>query len=561
SGKPGAVHLVELPRTLQEAINSSKAIHSGRHLGSYTKPSDEIAKEAEAFLSEHGDDACSAKSALREAFSALQKEMRSSLENQSLLTNTLKSLDPDGDIAKQFSNGVNNSFYENSPSYQKLKDILGGAETQAEKLAPVVEEGFSAKSALGTAARALEFFGSAVGGAVVEYFTDAPSLNDGEQELIDRINSQSYQRPEVTDSMRAAAAADDTLDGPESAYGATSYAGQNDNFDRPSNPDDSPSERGPGPGMNNQGYQGTATDTYDTPSEQGPGPGMTSTSSSVSMRDSVYNQLDPSQPDPSNVAPAELESAMNQTAAVGYQAPQTAQDFEPVEPIDAPPEAPEVSEPAPTDLSTTTDENNPMGWNDPNNGGDDDDDDDDDNDDNPVLLDLSGKGLTIKTLNASTHYQDMTGHGELNHTAWAADGEGVLAIDVNGDGKIDQLNEIDFKAWDPSAKTDLEAIAHLFDSNHNGKLDVGDAAFLKFRVVVDGKVETLAEAGISSINLMAFGAGQTFTDGSKTTGTTTFTRTDGTIALRPAHVNFLHVLSIHPEKAWLNVLRGVPAGV
>ncbi|OLP59480.1 hypothetical protein BJF93_12320 [Xaviernesmea oryzae] len=125
----------------------------------------------------------------------------------------------------------------------------------------------------------------------------------------------------------------------------------------------------------------------------------------------------------------------------------------------------------------------------------------------------------------------MTGHGRVNHTAWAADGEGVLAIDVNGDNKIDGLNEIDFKAWDPSAKSDLEAIAHLFDSNHDGKLDANDAVFSKFRVLVDGKVLTLAQAGVASINLMAFGAGQTFADGSKITGTTTFIKTDGTTGL------------------------------
>jgi hypothetical protein len=48
-------------------------------------------------------------------------------------------------------------------------------------------------------------------------------------------NPAQYQAPqELTDAQRAALEADDSLDGPESAYGPASYAGQNDNFGTPS---------------------------------------------------------------------------------------------------------------------------------------------------------------------------------------------------------------------------------------------------------------------------------------------------------------------------------------
>jgi hypothetical protein len=41
-------------------------------------------------------------------------------------------------------------------------------------------------------------------------------------------------------------------------------------------------------------------------------------------------------------------------------------------------------------------------------------------------------------------YYDMAGDGKQHKTAWAGAGTGVLAIDANGDGKIDQRNEIVF---------------------------------------------------------------------------------------------------------------------
>ena len=64
----------------------------------------------------------------------------------------------------------------------------------------------------------------------------------------------------------------------------------------------------------------------------------------------------------------------------------------------------------------------------------------------------------------------------------------------------------------------------MFDTNHNGKLDAGDARFGEFKVWVNGDLVTLASLGIASIDLTPTGSGQTFADGSAITGTTTYTR-------------------------------------
>ena len=146
----------------------------------------------------------------------------------------------------------------------------------------------------------------------------------------------------------------------------------------------------------------------------------------------------------------------------------------------------------------------------------------------PVLLDLSGSGLSIETLSTSSKFLDLDGDGYQHRTAWAGTGTGVLVIDADADGKISRSKEFAFTEWDSSATSDLEALKHVFDTNANGKLDSGDAQWSKFRVEVNGQLVTLDSLGITSIDLTPKGSGQTFEDGSAITGTTTFTRADGT---------------------------------
>ncbi|WP_245449534.1 beta strand repeat-containing protein [Rhizobium leguminosarum] len=139
--------------------------------------------------------------------------------------------------------------------------------------------------------------------------------------------------------------------------------------------------------------------------------------------------------------------------------------------------------------------------------------------------------MNIETLSTSSKFLDLDGDGYQHRTAWAAQGTGVLIIDANGDGKISQSNEFAFTEWDSSATSDLEALKHIFDTNANGKLDAGDAQWSKFRVDVNGQLVTLDSLGITSIDLTPKGSGQTFADGSAVTGTTTFTRADGTTGM------------------------------
>lgn len=146
----------------------------------------------------------------------------------------------------------------------------------------------------------------------------------------------------------------------------------------------------------------------------------------------------------------------------------------------------------------------------------------------PVLLDLSGDGIAIDTLSSSSRFVELEGDGFATRMAWAGRNTGVLVIDADGDGKITRSSEFAFTEWDPTARTDFEALKNVFDTNGNGKLDAGDARWAEFRVEVNGELVTLDSLGIASTDLTPTGSGRTFADGSAITGSTTYTRTDGT---------------------------------
>lgn len=150
----------------------------------------------------------------------------------------------------------------------------------------------------------------------------------------------------------------------------------------------------------------------------------------------------------------------------------------------------------------------------------------------PILLDLDDNGIEITELSKSTQFFDTGGDGLLHRTAWAGDGDGVLFIDDDGDGTISEKREFVFTEWDPTAKDDLEALRAAFDSNDDGVLDASDARFADFKVLVtnpDGSTtaQTLAQLGITEIDLTADTTRIELPDGSMITGQTSFTRSDG----------------------------------
>jgi Ca2+-binding RTX toxin-like protein len=151
----------------------------------------------------------------------------------------------------------------------------------------------------------------------------------------------------------------------------------------------------------------------------------------------------------------------------------------------------------------------------------------------PIVLDIVGTGINISEVTRSNKFIDSDGDGKLHRTAWAGVGSGVLFYDPKSLGAIAEKNQYVFTEWDPTAKGDLEALRNVFDSNGDGVLNASDAKFALFKVEVtnaDGStsVYTLAQLGITSINLKGDMTDVKYADGSEITGQTTFTRSNGT---------------------------------
>ena len=148
--------------------------------------------------------------------------------------------------------------------------------------------------------------------------------------------------------------------------------------------------------------------------------------------------------------------------------------------------------------------------------------------DAPILLDLDGNGIKVTDFSRSTVFMDAGNDGLEHRTAWAGRGDGVLFYDVGNDGKIEETREYVFTEWDPTARSDFEALRARFDSNNDGKLTALDDKFGMFKVMVtmaDGSQEaqTLTQLGITSIDLTGDTTDIRLPDGSVITGQSTFT--------------------------------------
>lgn len=134
----------------------------------------------------------------------------------------------------------------------------------------------------------------------------------------------------------------------------------------------------------------------------------------------------------------------------------------------------------------------------------------------PIALDLDGDGLNLSTVDDSNIIV-QTAQGGLSKVGWVGPTDGFLAVDRDGDGKINKLSEISFIQDKPGATSDLEGLK-TWDTNNDGLLDKNDANFDKILLWVDAnqngrstskELRTLTEAGIAAIDLNGVATGYT----------------------------------------------------
>ncbi|RDE18040.1 hypothetical protein DV711_18115 [Motiliproteus coralliicola] len=135
---------------------------------------------------------------------------------------------------------------------------------------------------------------------------------------------------------------------------------------------------------------------------------------------------------------------------------------------------------------------------------------------------------------------DHDGDGIKHATGWVAADDGLLVLDRNGNGTIDNGAELfgdsTLLADGSTAEHGFAALADL-DQNGDGLVDAADAQFADLKVWRDlnsdgisqaDELLTLAEAGVQSLSVEPFRDTVNYGEGNSSQLSGSFSRTDGT---------------------------------
>ncbi|WP_195892555.1 putative Ig domain-containing protein [Geotalea daltonii] len=175
----------------------------------------------------------------------------------------------------------------------------------------------------------------------------------------------------------------------------------------------------------------------------------------------------------------------------------------------------------------------------------------------PLLVDLDGDGIETTRINTTTYF-DHDANGTAERTAWIGKDDGLLVMDRNGDGIINNGRELfgdntllrsgSLAGGGFAALTDL-------DSNKDGKIDATDPGFDRLRVWQDGNGDAVSTPdelidlytlGIKEIALATQSVNALDGKGNTIVSNGTFTREDGstsTIAEYRLKRNLTHTIS------------------
>jgi len=150
----------------------------------------------------------------------------------------------------------------------------------------------------------------------------------------------------------------------------------------------------------------------------------------------------------------------------------------------------------------------------------------------PILVDLNGDGKIETTTVEDGINFDHQKDDFAEKTSWVSKEDGILAIDKNNNGIIDNGSEIFgdnyVKNNGQKATSGFDALRDL-DSNNDGIISAEDSEFNNIKILKgDGSLISLEEAGIVSINLNSVNKNTVDKNGNTLVSQGTFVRTDGT---------------------------------
>ena len=164
----------------------------------------------------------------------------------------------------------------------------------------------------------------------------------------------------------------------------------------------------------------------------------------------------------------------------------------------------------------------------------------------PLVLDLDGDGIEAVGINPNAPLLfDMDGDGVKTATGWIKSDDGIVVLDLNGNGIIDSGRELFGDATvlqrgpraGQLAANGFEALADL-DANADGRLDSLDVSWGQLRVWRDlnqdgvsqtGELTTLAAQGIASLGAQGTPSNVNLGGGNTQIMSGSFTRTNGTL--------------------------------
>ncbi|MGB4058507.1 MAG: type I secretion C-terminal target domain-containing protein, partial [Alphaproteobacteria bacterium] len=164
----------------------------------------------------------------------------------------------------------------------------------------------------------------------------------------------------------------------------------------------------------------------------------------------------------------------------------------------------------------------------------------------PLVLDLNGNGIELIPADAGVMF-DMNNNGTLDKTSWVGGNDGLLALDVNGDGVITNQSEL-FGNTDTLDHGFANLAGH--DINGDGTINSSDAIFQSLLIWQDAnsdgvsqsaELHSLSDLGIVSIDLAAIETGVDVGD-AYVSHQSTFTLADGS--------------EQQIVDAWFNVIEG-----
>ena len=152
----------------------------------------------------------------------------------------------------------------------------------------------------------------------------------------------------------------------------------------------------------------------------------------------------------------------------------------------------------------------------------------------PIVLDLGAEGISLTDAQNGVSF-DIDGDGHAEQTAWTTGEDGILALDLDGSGKIENGTELISPDFDGGNHANsIEALATL-DSNGDSVIDASDSRFSELLVWTDGnhdgvsgegELHSLADLGIEFIDLNAV-FGDSVTSGQETFAKGQFTMANG----------------------------------